>query len=685
MVPAPQASVATGVSVIEFQFESIIDEGTHWGPLFQLTAAGGDGRFDNGNENRIPLVFSNWNAGTRTMKLTTSTMLPRDVYRLVATDALVDPDGNRLDGEFTGQFPSGNGTGGGQFVSEFTVTNTPPIVDRFRGSTSQLNALPIDFVARDADGADVPLSLRIVQPPQHGTLTPGTGPLNLVYTPDRTFAGVDRFQIAASDGMAEGPAIESSIVVGAAPVDFQPVSGSVANSTVVVPGTPSDVSWTFRNAGPGATVAHTGGDWADEVFFSLDNTLDGTDQRLATVAIDSAAIGVNGTYTQTRSVTLPSTEHSGAAFLIVRSNADGQQFETTRGNNDLVLSVNVLPSVQLLTSAGSFLGRNSEFPVTWTDADRQGSSTISIIIDADNDPRNGIGQTVLATGLVEDPDGPGDRALVRLPAGVASGDYFLSARMESSAGPVFSSPVAVKVFAEAFPSDDSGSEATGGGSYSVFGVDLAQEGGAFTYRIRTNYNPLSNGGDVYVNIGGSYKTGGGRLVGISVRDRTTENGQRTTTGTVYRDVPFRGGTSNAENPIFVRSFSPNATGTSTVRVEDRGANRATPWRYEIIGTVSREQIGARPEESVEVGWGMYCGNDFSATDNNKPRLNLMGAGFRIENDPGANQASPPRRWGQEVTIKYSVVNQGNEDVGASTVRFVASSDSTIQLNDLALT
>jgi mono/diheme cytochrome c family protein len=70
-------------------------------------------------------------ANTKTIVLDLSTAPPiEDTYRvtLVGTGPTMirDLGGNALDGEFSGAFPSGNGTQGGNFVAKFTVAGIQP-------------------------------------------------------------------------------------------------------------------------------------------------------------------------------------------------------------------------------------------------------------------------------------------------------------------------------------------------------------------------------------------------------------------------------------------------------------------------------------------------------------------------------------------------------------------------------
>ncbi|MDH5455223.1 MAG: Ig-like domain-containing protein, partial [Gammaproteobacteria bacterium] len=62
----------------------------------------------------------------------TGTSLADGTYRVVLRGSggsiIMDLDANALDGEFSGNFPSGNGTAGGDFVVQFTI-NTPVVIN----------------------------------------------------------------------------------------------------------------------------------------------------------------------------------------------------------------------------------------------------------------------------------------------------------------------------------------------------------------------------------------------------------------------------------------------------------------------------------------------------------------------------------------------------------------------------
>lgn len=71
---------------------------------------------------------------TATIELRFDEPLPDDRFTLTISDALVDPGGNRLDGESNAdepsgepEFPSGDGVAGGDFAARFTVDSRPEI------------------------------------------------------------------------------------------------------------------------------------------------------------------------------------------------------------------------------------------------------------------------------------------------------------------------------------------------------------------------------------------------------------------------------------------------------------------------------------------------------------------------------------------------------------------------------
>ncbi|RUL88389.1 S8 family serine peptidase [Tautonia sociabilis] len=70
--------------------------------------------------------------------------MPSDIYALVVSDAVTDVAGNRLDGEFNGRFPSGNGQTGGSFAQELPRLVEAPQVANFSLTAASDTGLPGD-------------------------------------------------------------------------------------------------------------------------------------------------------------------------------------------------------------------------------------------------------------------------------------------------------------------------------------------------------------------------------------------------------------------------------------------------------------------------------------------------------------------------------------------------------------
>lgn len=130
--PVPGADLATPPAEIIAMFDRQLDASTINTNTFVLEASGGDGTFADGNEmqiNAAAITAPAVNPMSATFDLT-GVALADETYRvrLLGSGAsmILDIDANALDGEFSGTFPSGNGTQGGDFEAVFTVTT--PVV-----------------------------------------------------------------------------------------------------------------------------------------------------------------------------------------------------------------------------------------------------------------------------------------------------------------------------------------------------------------------------------------------------------------------------------------------------------------------------------------------------------------------------------------------------------------------------
>lgn len=130
--PVPASSVAALPLSITAVFDRDLNAGTVDATTFRVRRSGGDGNFGNGNEvNITPASVTVPLANQRTAVFNMGASTPAtDTYQvtLAGSGATVirDLGGNALDGEFSGSFPSGNATAGGDFVATFTIAGIQP-------------------------------------------------------------------------------------------------------------------------------------------------------------------------------------------------------------------------------------------------------------------------------------------------------------------------------------------------------------------------------------------------------------------------------------------------------------------------------------------------------------------------------------------------------------------------------
>lgn len=117
--PADAASLAAFPNQIIFTFNRAVLAGSAMSNAFTLTASGGDGSF--GEANDVAITGFGVNAGTNTITLDLSGIAASDdVYRVQILDNVItDSAGIILDGD-------SDGTAGGVFSSNFSVTTPPP-------------------------------------------------------------------------------------------------------------------------------------------------------------------------------------------------------------------------------------------------------------------------------------------------------------------------------------------------------------------------------------------------------------------------------------------------------------------------------------------------------------------------------------------------------------------------------
>ncbi len=127
LTPATGALLTAAPADIRVAFDRDVDASTVNVNTFLLEASGGDGTFDDGNESQIAAASVSVPAANSASAIfdLTGTNLADDTYRVRllgdGSSTVLDLDANRLDGEFTSTFPSGNGTQGGDFEATFSV------------------------------------------------------------------------------------------------------------------------------------------------------------------------------------------------------------------------------------------------------------------------------------------------------------------------------------------------------------------------------------------------------------------------------------------------------------------------------------------------------------------------------------------------------------------------------------
>ena len=138
--PDPDSVNSTFPLQINVGFDRDIDASTVNAMTFTLTRSGGDGQFGDGNEELVSpasVGLSMVNPRLAIMDLAGVTPT-EDRFRIQlggsGANRILDNAGQALDGEFTGAFPSGDGTEGGDFLAEFEVLGIQPTLVSIQGN-----------------------------------------------------------------------------------------------------------------------------------------------------------------------------------------------------------------------------------------------------------------------------------------------------------------------------------------------------------------------------------------------------------------------------------------------------------------------------------------------------------------------------------------------------------------------
>lgn len=127
------------------------------------------------------------------------------------------------------------------------------------------------------------------------------------------------------------------------------VTTATAPSNAVL-GTPISVSYTIKNQGTFAADHEFGGNWSDSLYLSSDQTLDANDIFVESFNSLTSPLTVNGQYTATKTVSLPSAP-AGAQFLLVVADGGERVRESTETNNVFSLPITLSGPDLVMTSA----------------------------------------------------------------------------------------------------------------------------------------------------------------------------------------------------------------------------------------------------------------------------------------------------------------------------------------------
>jgi hypothetical protein len=125
-IPLPDSRLPS-IDQISLTFDRPMDDMSIPDPTFFVTGDGADDQFDTADDVIVSVPSISFDAQKTRVTLNLAGILDVDQYRVVAASAgLRDLSGVELDGEFSGVFPSGDGTAGGDFSYQFEVEQITP-------------------------------------------------------------------------------------------------------------------------------------------------------------------------------------------------------------------------------------------------------------------------------------------------------------------------------------------------------------------------------------------------------------------------------------------------------------------------------------------------------------------------------------------------------------------------------
>jgi hypothetical protein len=172
LVPFPGTTTAPTELVVTFDAPDL-NPATLLAANFTLTgASSGD------ISGQMTIAAANLVGDTFTIPLTGIIASDLYTFTIEGDTGVEDEAGNRIDGEFSGAFPSGNGAAGGDFTAQFTVDSVPPEITLFiLADVSDIQTQPGNTGANiDDDRTDdpTPVFSGTVTDPFPGSLTLNT-------------------------------------------------------------------------------------------------------------------------------------------------------------------------------------------------------------------------------------------------------------------------------------------------------------------------------------------------------------------------------------------------------------------------------------------------------------------------------------------------------------------------------